>query len=216
MQKSLNQLLNETNIVFWDFDGVIKDSVKVKSLAFKELFSEYERDVVEAIGIHHEKNGGLSRFEKIPLYLSWTDIPVTNENVKKYCDKFSLLVKQSVIDSAWVPGVLNYLEANYKKKKFLLITATPKSEIDEILKELQISHFFTEVYGAPTSKLEAIRIAMKGYENHSKNAIMIGDSYSDYEAATNNNILFALRQTEFNLSLQKESMCLMFRDFNDE
>ena len=31
-----------------------------------------------------------------------------------------------------------------------------------------------------------------------------------------NNILFALRQIEFNLSLQKESMCLMFKDFNDE
>ena len=216
MQRSLNQLLNEAGIVFLDFDGVIKDSVRVKSLAFKELFSEYERDVVEAIGIHHEENAGLSRFEKIPLYLSWADVPVTNENVKKYCDKFSLLVKQSVIDSAWVPGVLNYLEANYKKKKFLLITTTPKSEIDEILKELQISHFFIEVFGAPTSKLDAIKIALEGLEKHSKNAIMIGDSYSDYEAATNNNILFALRQTEFNLSLQKESMCLMFKDFNNE
>ena len=31
-----------------------------------------------------------------------------------------------------------------------------------------------------------------------------------------NNILFALRQIEFNLSLKKESMCLMFKDFNDE
>ena len=216
MQRPLNQLLSEASTVFWDFDGVIKESVEVKSLAFQKLFSEFERDVVEVIGEHHENNSGLSRFEKIPLYLSWVGEPVTNENIKNYCNKFSLLVKQAVIDSAWVPGVLNYLEAYYKKKKFLLLTATPKREIDEILEELQISHFFIEVYGAPTSKLDAIRIALEGLEKHSKNAIMIGDSYSDYEAATNNNILFALRQTEFNLSLQKESMCLMFKDFNDE
>ena len=216
MQRPLNQLLSEASIVFWDFDGVIKESVEVKSLAFQKLFSEFERDTLEAIGKHHEENGGLSRFEKIPLYLSWVDLPVTNENVKKYCDRFSLLVKRSVIDSAWVPGVLNYLKDNHTKKKFFLITATPKGEIDEILEELQISHFFIEVYGVPTSKQDAIRKALEGLENQSKNAIMIGDSYSDYEAAANNNILFALRQTEFNLSLQKESMCLMFKDFKDE
>ena len=216
MQRSLNQLLSEASIVFWDFDGVIKESVEVKSLAFQKLFLEFERDAVEAIGEHHENNSGLSRFKKIPLYLSWVGEPVTNENIQYYCNKFSLLVKQAVIDSAWVPGVLNYLEAYYKTKKFLLLTATPKREIDEILEELQISHFFIKVYGAPTSKLDAIRIALEGLEKYSKNAIMIGDSYSDYEAATNNNILFALRQTEFNLSLQKESMCLMFKDFNDE
>jgi len=216
MQRPLNQLLSKASIVFWDFDGVIKESIEVKSLAFQKLFLEFERDTIDAIGEHHANNTGLSRFEKIPLYLSWVGESVNNENVKKYCERFSLLVKQAVIDSAWVPGVLNYLRANYRKKKFLLITATPKREIDEILEELQISHFFIEVYGAPTSKLDAIRIALEGLEKHSKNAIMIGDSYSDYEAATNNNILFALRQTEFNLSLQKESMCLMFKDFNDE
>ena len=54
MQRSLNQLLSEASIVFWDFDGVIKESVEVKSLAFQKLFSEFERDTIEAIGEHHE------------------------------------------------------------------------------------------------------------------------------------------------------------------
>ena len=69
MQRSLNQLLSEASIVFWDFDGVIKESVEVKSLAFQKLFLEFERDAVEAIGEHHENNSGLSRFIRFQRFI---------------------------------------------------------------------------------------------------------------------------------------------------
>ena len=37
MQKSIKQLLNESSTIFWDFDGVIKDSVAVKTFAFQKF-----------------------------------------------------------------------------------------------------------------------------------------------------------------------------------
>ena len=58
--------------IFWDFDGVIKDSVSLKSDAFSELFSSSDKAVVNKINEHHELNGGVSRYEKIPLYLEWS------------------------------------------------------------------------------------------------------------------------------------------------
>ena len=47
-------------VIFWDFDGVIKDSVKVKSTAFGELFAPFGEDIVNRVIEHHEANSGIS------------------------------------------------------------------------------------------------------------------------------------------------------------
>jgi len=216
MNKSLKKILNDSSVIFWDFDGVIKDSVAIKASAFQMLFSKYGKRVADLIETHHIENGGLSRFEKIPLYLSWSGERVTKENIEKYCHKFSLLVKRSTIDSPWVPGVQKYLELNYNKKKFILVTATPRDEIEDVLKELSIQNYFMAVYGSPILKINAIRDSINRFKIEEENVIMIGDSLIDYEAAVKNNILFALRRTEHNLSLQKRLICFKFKDFNDE
>ena len=49
MKKSLNKLVDQAKVIFWDFDGVIKDSVKVKSLAFERLFSDYGNNIVDGV-----------------------------------------------------------------------------------------------------------------------------------------------------------------------
>ena len=56
-------------IIFWDFDGVIKDSVQIKSKAFGNLFAQFGNIISKRVIEHHESNGGMSRFEKIPIYL---------------------------------------------------------------------------------------------------------------------------------------------------
>ena len=58
-------------LIFWDFDGVIKDSVDVKTQEFVKLFESSGSHVAEQVRLHHEANGGISRFEKLPLYLHW-------------------------------------------------------------------------------------------------------------------------------------------------
>ena len=57
--------IKNAKIIFWDFDGVIKDSVPVKGEAFRKLFIKYGSDISEKVVDHHYKNGGVSRYEKI-------------------------------------------------------------------------------------------------------------------------------------------------------
>ena len=47
--------IQDSEVIFWDFDGVIKDSVSVKAEAFKILFSEYGREIVQKVVNHHYK-----------------------------------------------------------------------------------------------------------------------------------------------------------------
>ena len=216
MQKSLEKLIEQAEIVFWDFDGVIKDSVEIKSLAFRELFSGHNQDLGNRISLHNERNSGLSRFEKIPLYLSWSDEAVTNQKVQESCSKFSLLVKQSVIDSQWVCGFLEFIKRYHKPKKHILVTATPTKEIKEILQALNIQQFFHKVYGSPISKTDVIKKVMMKNKVNPKHAIMIGDSEGDYKAAKENNVVFFLRSTKLNKDLQKKCKNWIFKDFTNE
>jgi len=190
MPEYLHHLINYSEAVFWDFDGVIKESVEVKSTAFEKLFSIYGSKISKKAREHHEQNIGLSRFEKIPLYMTWSDELVTDKSVQEFCNKFSLLVKRAVINSPWVPGFLEVIESNTSKQKHILVTATPKDEIEYILKKLGIMSFFYKVYGAPILKKDAIFMELNNLAIKSENAIMIGDSNNDYEAAKSNNVMF--------------------------
>ena len=50
--------------IIFDFDGVIAESVNVKTEAFASLYEPYGKDVVNKVEQHHLANGGVSRFEK--------------------------------------------------------------------------------------------------------------------------------------------------------
>ena len=121
-------------VIFWDFDGVIKDSVKVKSIAYEQLFTPFGYDVVKQVREHHETNGGLSRFDKLPIYLGWAGCVSTPGLVEEYSNKFSILVKRKVIESNWVPGVLEFIRNKTNKQSYFIISATPQGEIEEIIK----------------------------------------------------------------------------------
>ena len=209
-------LLAQMRIIFWDFDGVIKDSVAVKSVGFEQLFLPYGQAVAERVRLHHEVHGGVSRFEKMPIYLGWAGEPATADNVQHFCGKFSELVRQAVIDAAWVPGVREHLLARHDEQYFVLVTATPQQEIEHILAALGIAHCFREVYGAPTSKTAAIRGVLQHLKCRPEQALMVGDSETDLDAANANQVAFLLRRTALNQSLQERHRGPMFDGLNQE
>jgi phosphoglycolate phosphatase-like HAD superfamily hydrolase len=200
-------------VIFWDFDGVIKDSVEAKSKAFGELFSPFGFDIVKKIINHHEENSGMSRFEKIPIYLGWSGIKVTPELIEEYLNKFSISVKSKVLDSNWVPGVLELIQNRTNKQFSFLISATPQDELEEIVNTLELTMFFHKIIGSPTNKSDAIQNILEDFGLETNEVILIGDSTGDYQAAVENNISFVLRKTSLNKDLQKQLDCIMIDNF---
>lgn len=208
----IQQQIKRFEIVFWDFDGVIKDSVDVKTEAYVRLFQVFGNEVAERVRTHHESNGGMSRFDKLPIYLSWAEQPTDLSVVEKYCDEFSSLVLQGVLDSPWVRGVKEYLLENCDQQYFVLVTATPQSEIEFIIEKLSIAHCFREVFGAPRNKSEAIELVLKNKQADPSSALMIGDAEADLSAAQSNNIPFLLRSTALNRGLLNKFDGAHFKD----
>jgi len=188
--------------IFWDFDGVIKDSLGVKSRAFYELFRPFGEDIAVEIVQHHEKNGGVSRFEKIPIYLEWSGITPEKCSIQHYCDKFSELVVEAVINSNWVDGVYDFIKSNYCKHNFFLVSATPQEEIEFICEKLNLTDNFLSIHGSPYKKFDVVSQLLLDYECQPSQALFIGDAVSDMSAAQSNGIEFLLKKTVLNSDLQ--------------
>ena len=212
--KQVHALLNARQVVFWDFDGVIKDSVMVKSAGYEKLFLPFGKDVVRQVNEHHNVHGGISRYEKIPLYLSWAGEPANPIQVQEFCDRFSNLVQQAVVDSPWVPGVYEYLKSHCTDQCFVLITGTPQNEIEQILHALNIDRYFRNVFGAPKAKSIMVKDVLERLGCQPERALVIGDSGTDLEAAKNNNVAFLLRRTSLNQELQKQYAGPSFENLN--
>lgn len=205
--------MRERSVIFWDFDGVIKDSVSVKSDAFEGLFVPFGDGVASRVRAHHEANGGMSRFDKLPIYLAWAGQPADAATVSEYCERFSSAVMQAVIDAPWVPGAREYLEAHHGRQRFVLVTATPQGEIEDILDALGIRPWFREVHGAPVTKATAIAGVLARWACPAHAALFIGDADADHKAAEATGVPFLLRRTALNTALQQRHRGPQCEDF---
>ena len=203
------------NTIFWDFDGVIKDSVEVKAFAFSQLFEQFgpvfQRRVVE----HHFSNSGVPRRLKIPVYLEWAGLANDDAMVAKYADQFSQLVLELVISSPWVPGVKEILLQPNRSRAFFLVSAIPDEELAWIVKCLNISSCFDGVFGSSRSKSQCFLETIETHGLLRKDCVHIGDSMSDLSAAKNVGIACYIRQHEFNKPLcMSVNEKFLLRDFN--
>lgn len=192
------ELLARARILFWDFDGVIKESLEVKGQAFTLLFPDSPPGLRERILTHHAAHGGVSRWEKIPIYLKWNGVEVTSEKIQIYASRFASLVKEGVLQCDWVPGVREYLKKNFHTQHFCLLSATPQDELEQLAKSLELTPYFQAIHGWPTEKMKAIREELMASRILPEESLMIGDSIADYQAALANHVPFLLKQNSHN------------------
>lgn len=207
------KILSYPKVIFWDFDGVIKDSIEVKTQAFVKLFEPFGSEIAIRVRKHHEANGGMSRFDKLPIYLRWAGKEPCASSVKGFCEQFSQLVLQGVIDAPWVPGAEAFLRSNPHGQTFILVSATPLAELEQILSALALTGCFAAVFGAPTHKKDAIRAFLADCVSDREDCLMIGDAQADFEAAEANRVPFLLRRHETNVNVFSGYTGPFFEDF---
>ncbi|MDH4262387.1 MAG: HAD-IA family hydrolase [Spirochaetia bacterium] len=211
----MKKKLSLYEVIFWDFDGVIKESNGVKSQAYRALFKNFGDEVQDKVEKHHLENGGISRFKKIPYYYSeFAKKTLSVEEIQGELERYRILTLDAVVECSWVPGVLEYLQSHSKNQKFFIVTGTPQEDIEIIVKRLSILDLFIDVYGAPDSKSTIVGRILNSSRYKKENCLFIGDAMTDYEAACNNEIDFLLRDTVENKHLFKDYNGSRFSNFN--
>tara|TARA_B110000003_G_scaffold262752_1_gene285733 strand:- start:12595 stop:13239 length:645 start_codon:yes stop_codon:yes gene_type:complete len=205
--------MNKIKAIIFDYDGVIAESVNVKTEAFAELYKPYGKEIVQKVIEHHEANGGVSRFDKFKIYhKNYLRENIDQLEIDVLANKFSNLVLQKVIDSPYVTGVYDFISSNYQNYDFHISTGTPSGEIETILKKKSLRKFFNEVYGSPEKKDLHVKKILKTHGYKKSEVVFIGDALSDRDAARNNDIYFVGRYTTVK-EIKKEK--LLINDFSE-
>ncbi len=201
------------NIIF-DFDGVLAESVSVKTQAFHDLYEQYGSDVVYKVVEHHKANGGMSRYEKFPYYhKKFLNIELSENDINQLSNDFSGLVMEGVINAEEVNGALLFLKKYYNQCKYWIVSATPENEIIKIAEKRGIGGLFVKIYGSPNKKPAIVKKILTDYNIPKNETVFLGDSMSDFEAADKNKIDFLLRSTSENASLFHSENIRRFTDF---
>ena len=176
--------------IILDFDGVILESVSVKTEAFRTLFSFVPEHVEEIVQFHIE-NGGMSRYDKFRyIYKNIIGQELTQQKFNELSDIFSRIVFNEVIKASFVPGAHEFLETYHSKIPLYVVSATPEEELIQIIHKRGLSSYFRKVFGAPRKKTECIRDIIKHTGCPKKFIIFIGDAKNDFEAARSAGVRF--------------------------
>jgi HAD superfamily hydrolase (TIGR01549 family) len=177
--------------IIFDFDGVILDSVNVKTDAFREMYTIYGDDVAQRVVDHHVRNGGISRYEKFKYcHKHFLNISLSSTEVDHMASEFSKMVFTKVCNSEYIQGALEFLNYSHEKYLTFICTGTPESEIIQILKSKNLGKYFNAVYGSPKTKGEIIKNIMNDRNLHSEEILFIGDAMTDYNASQETDVNF--------------------------
>lgn len=184
--------------VFFDFDGVLVDSTKLKTQAFYILFEEYPIEAVEEIVAYHRQHGGVSRVLKIRYaFESILKLPPGDNQLSELASRYEELVVQQVISAPWIAGARQALETLVATCPLFLISGTPQAELQHIIGNRSMSHYFKEVLGSPITKIEHLHNLLHGYSLQPERCVFVGDAHTDMHAAECHGIPFIGIQGEY-------------------
>jgi len=180
--------------IFFDFDGVLVESVDIKTRAFAKLFEKEGEGVVRQVVAYHLRHGGLSRYEKIRYYYDHLlRRPLSDEQLNDVATAFSRLVVDEVVEAPYVKGALEFLTAFHDRCALYTISGTPEQEMKDIIRRRGMDVFFKGVYGAPRKKDDLVRMIMQDEGYAADEALFVGDALTDLEAAKANSVAFIAR-----------------------
>lgn len=179
------------NIIF-DFDGVILNSMPVRDFGFREIFKEYNKDLVEKLIEYHSLNGGLSRFVKIRYFHEkLLNKKISDNEVRLLANKFSEIMKKELIKKEYlISETVEFIKQNYKKYRFHIASGSEHYELNYLCEKLALRDFFLTIDGSPRHKNDIVKKIIKENKYLQKETVLIGDSINDYQAAITNDIVF--------------------------
>lgn len=176
--------------VFLDFDGVIKESLGVKTAAFAAIFAPWGEEAAARVCAHHKANGGMSRYRKIPFYLREycadprMGTPGGQALVDTLLADFAHRAYAGVLAAPFVPGAEDFIrDCNTQGIPLAVISGTPEEEMRSLIADMGMRANFAAIYGSPRDKRELLEAAMSDFAVKPKETVFVGDSINDYTPA---------------------------------
>lgn len=179
--------------IIFDCDGVLLESVDVKTQAYRTLFAD-EPAHLDAILSYHLAHGGVSRFEKIRhIHAHILRRPLPDARLAELCDRFAALSLDGVLAAPLVPGTRELLKLCSGRVPLFVASGTPQGELETVLRHKGLLDHFEAVFGAPLTKVDIVGRVLSQRALAPSEVLVVGDALTDRDAARAFGIRFIAR-----------------------
>jgi HAD superfamily hydrolase (TIGR01549 family) len=176
-----------------DFDGVILESVDIKTRAFQTVFRGHPEHLDRITRLHLE-NGGMSRHEKFAIiYRDFLRRPLSDQERERLGREFSECVEREILSCPFVTGAPVFLERHADRLPLFVVSGTPEDELVTIVRRRKLDGYFRGVYGSPRQKPELLGSLLAVHALKPSEVVFVGDSMTDCRAADATGVHFVGR-----------------------
>jgi phosphoglycolate phosphatase-like HAD superfamily hydrolase len=179
--------LGDYRTIVFDCDGVILDSNRIKTEAFRAAALPYGEAAAAELVAYHAANGGISRYIKFARFLE-TIVPEhapgrEGPGLENLLEAYAQTVRTGLMNCAVAEG-LDALRAATPGARWLIVSGGDQGELREIFAARGLAEYFEGgIFGSPDTKDIILgRELDAGTICHP--ALFLGDSRYDFQAST--------------------------------
>lgn len=208
--------MTDFKAIIFDFDGVIAESLDVKTRAFSDMYKPFGEEVQKKVVDFHEAHGGVSRYVKFRHYhKEYLGVHLDETEINEMAQEFSNRVFNEVANSDFVAYAFEFISQHHADYDMFISTGAPTEETKRIAEKKKIAHYFKEIFGSPEKKTQHIKRILNRNGYALSEVVFIGDATTDRDAARETGIEFIGRYTT-NDEIKKEKYLIKdFKNFNE-
>ena len=143
---NIKQILVGKKAIFFDFDGVILDSLDVREWGFRYIFSDQDPKLVQKLIDFHKANGGISRFYKIRYFHEvLLGSKISKEEVNSFAELFSKnMIPKLNNPSRLIMDTIGFIKENFRNYNMYIVSGSEQEELRwlcEKLSEIELGIF---------------------------------------------------------------------------
>ncbi len=167
-----------------DCDGVILESIAVKTKAMAEMARPYGQEAMDRLAMMHTSHEGVSRFIKFGWFFEEVlGKKATKEDLEEWNERFMKNAHEALVQCDLVPGIEEVLQTWHGKMPIYVCSGAPQGDLPYILNTRGVGHYFTGIYGSPPDKVTLLANIVREAKADPADVLMVGDAPLDREAA---------------------------------
>lgn len=179
------------DLLVLDCDGVILDSMDVKTEAMRRTGEPYGPELCDRLVLFQRLEGGISRFEKFSwLYREAHGRDISEPELQAMSATYLQHLDDALSHCTLVPGVELVLEAWSNRVPIYVCSGAPQAELVEVLTARGLAKYFTAICGYPPSKTPLLQRIVREAKADPQRTVMVGDTVTDSRAAAETGTLF--------------------------
>lgn len=179
--------LSQAETLIFDCDGVVLDSNRLKTEAFRIAAEPYGDAAAAALVAHHVANGGVSRYVKFAHFLDHIVPECASKGegpgLQALLSVYAKAVGAGLMTCPVADGLAE-LRAATPKARWMIVSGGDQAELSAVFAARDIAEYFDGgIFGSPEAKDAILAREIKAGAIRGP-AVFLGDSHLDYEAAT--------------------------------